>query len=292
MELRHLRYFVAVAEELNFTRAAGRLHISQPPLSQQIRQFEDEIGVRLLDRTGRRVKLTQAGEAVLTEARNTLSQANRIPAIAQRTSQGLGGTLRVGFSSAAAHTILPRVVRSFRSRAPEVKLQLHEMSTEHQIEKLRDASIDIGFVRLPLESPDASLVVKPIFREPLILAMLRGHALSRRRLISTRDLANVPFIRFPRNVAPGLYDQIDRICFRMGFKPNVVQEALEIQTTISLVAAGIGVAIVPESVRNLGYRQIVYRQLPHRDMTEMGMAYERENRSGALRLLLAIVKPA
>ena len=290
MELRHLRYFVAVAEELNFTRAAGRLHIAQPPLSQQIRQFEDEIGVRLLDRTGRRVKLTQAGEAVLTEARNTLSQANRIPAIAQRTLQGLGGTLKVGFSSAAAHTILPRVVRSFRSRFSEVKLQLHEMSTERQIERLRDASIDVGFVRLPLESPPASLVVKSIFREPLILAIPRGHTLSRSRL-STSVLADVPFIRFPRHVAPGLYDQIDRICIRMGFRPNVVQEALEIQTTISLVAAGIGVAIVPESVRKLGWRQIVYRQLPQRDMTEMGMAYERENRSGGLRLLLSIVKP-
>jgi DNA-binding transcriptional LysR family regulator len=292
MELRHLRYFVAVAEELNFTRAADRLHISQPPLSQQIRQFEEEIGVRLLDRTRRRVVLTQAGQAVLGEARNTLAQANRIPAVAHRTAQGPGGTLRVGFSSAAAHTVLPRVVRSFRSKAPEVKLQLHEMSTERQIASLCEASIDIGFVRLPLEGPPASLVVESIFREPLILAIPRGHALSRSRHISTGVLAKAPFIRFPRHVAPGLYDQVDRICGRAGFKPNVVQEALEIQTTLSLVAAGIGVAIVPQSARNIGSRQIVYRPLPQREMTEMGVAYERANRSGALGLLLSITKPA
>lgn len=292
MELRHLRYFVAVAEELNFTRAADRLHIAQPPLSQQIRQFEEEIGARLLDRTRRRVVLTPAGQAVLAEARNTLAQANRIPAVAHRAEQGPGGTLRVGFSSAAAHTVLPRVVRSIRSKAPEVKLQLREMSTEHQIANLCEASIDIGFVRLPLEGLPASLVVESIFREPLILAIPRGHALLRSRHISTAVLAKAPFIRFPRHVAPGLYDQIDLICGRAGFRPNVVQEALEIQTTLSLVAAGIGVAIVPESARNIGSRQIVYRPLPQREMTEMGVAYERANRSGALRLLLSIVKPA
>jgi DNA-binding transcriptional LysR family regulator len=292
MELRHLRYFVAVAEELNFTRAAHRLHISQPQLSQQIRQFEEEIGVRLLDRTRRRVVLTQAGQAVLGEARNTLAQANRIPAVAHRTAQGLGGTLRVGFSSAAAHTVLPGVVRSFRSKVPEVNLQLLEMSTERQIARLCEASIDIGFVRLPLESPPASLEVRSIFREPLILAIPRGHALSRSRRIPTGVLAKAPFIRFPRHVAPGLYDQIEGIYGSAGFKPNVVREALEIQTMISLVAAGLGVAIVPESARNIGSRQIVYRPLPQRETTEMGVAYERANRSGALRLLLSIVKPA
>lgn len=289
MELRHLRYFVAVAEELNFTRAAERLHIAQPPLSQQIRQFEDEIGARLFDRDRRSVQLTPAGEAILAEARGLLAQANRIPAVARRASQAVGGTLSVGFSSAAAHTVLPGAVRAFRSKAPHVKLELHEMSTERQMESLRDASIDIGFVRLPLENPPASLMVQPIFREPLIAAIPKGHALSRSRFHAAKDLADTPFVRFPRHVAPGLFDQIDRICRRAGFNPNVVQEALEIQTVIALVAAGAGIAIVPESVRKLGWRQIVYRRLPHRETTEMGVAYERENRSSALRLLLSNV---
>ena len=262
MELRHLRYFIAVAEELNFTRAAERLHMAQPPLSQQIRQFEEEIGAALLDRSGRRVKLTQTGEAVLAEARNALSQANRIPAIARRAAEGLVGTLRVGFSSAAAQTVLPKVVRALRLSVPQLKLELREMSTAHQLESLSQARIDAGFVRLPLENPDPSLAVRSVFREPLILAIPRGHSLARSGAVPSKALAKAPFIRFPRHVAPGLYDQIERVFARSGFKPNVVQEALQIQTTISLVAAGIGIAIVPRSARNLGSRHIVYRSLP------------------------------
>jgi DNA-binding transcriptional LysR family regulator len=288
MELRHLRYFVAVAEELNFTRAAARVHIAQPPLSQQIRQFEEELGVALFDRSKHHVRLTEAGEAVLAEARLTLGQANRIRMVARRTSQGLSGNLGIGFSGAAPHTVFPNIVRVFRTKFPGITLRLHELSSEQQLESLMQGSIDVGFLRLPVDSPHPSLVVKSILREPLILAVPKGHELGRWRAVPIRALAKAPFISFPRHVAPGLYDQIELLCSRAGFRPRVVQEALQIQTTISLVAAGLGVAIVPESIRSLRPQQVIYRRLGKQEMTEMGVAYERENHSPALRSLLDV----
>lgn len=290
MELRHLRYFVAVAEELNFTRAAERLHIAQPPLSQQIRQFEDELGVELFHRTKHRVQLTDAGREVLAEAQRTLAQANKVAIVARRSAQGLAGGLNIGFSSSAPHTVLPKILRAFCSKFAAITLKLHELSTEQQLECLTAGSIDVGFIRLPVENADASLIVEPILREALMLAVPKGHALGRLRAVPVRSLAKAPFIRFPRRVAPGLYDQIDRMCSRAGFKPRVVQEALQIQTTISLVAAGLGIAIVPESIQSLHPEQVVYRPLIRpAAMTELGIAYEGENNSPVLRVFLGIV---
>ena len=290
MELRHLRYFVAVAEELNFTRAAGRLHIAQPPLSQQIRQFEEELGVVLLYRTKHHVQLTDAGRAVLAEARRALAQADKVAIVARRSAQGMAGDLNIGFSSSAPHTVLPKILRAFRSRFAAITLKLHELSTEQQLECLAAGSIDVGFIRLPVENTDASLIVKPILREALVLAVPKGHALARLRVVPVRSLAKAPFIRFPRRIAPGLYDQIDSMCCRAGFKPRIVQEALQIQTTISLVAAGLGIAIVPESIRSLHPEQVVYRPLIRpAAMTEMGLAYEGENNSPVLRVFLDVV---
>jgi len=290
MELRHLRYFVVVAEELNFTRAAGRLHIAQPPLSQQIRQFEDELGVMLLHRTKHIVQLTGAGRAVLVEARRALAQAEKVAIVARRSAQGLAGDLNIGFPSSAPHTVLPKILRAFRSRFAVVTLKLHELSTQEQIEWLTAGRIDVGFIRLPVENLDASLMVKPILREALVLAVPKGHALGRLRSVPVGSLANAPFIRFPRHIAPGLYNQIDWMCGRAGFRPRVVQEALQIHTTISLVAAGLGVAIVPESIGSLHPEQVVYRPLIRPTaMTELGIAYDGENNSPVLRAFLGVV---
>jgi len=290
MELRHLRYFVTVAEEMNFTRAAGRLHIAQPPLSQQIRQFEDELGVQLFHRTKHRVELSVAGKEVLVEARRTLAQAERVAIVARRSAQGLTGDLNLGFSSAAPHGVLPQIVRAFRARFPEVILKLHELSSEQQLARLEAGTIDVGFIRLPVENTPSRIVLEPVSREALILALPKGHALTRLRAVPVRSLANASFIRFPRHVAPGLYDQIDRICGRAGFTPRVVQEALQIPTTISLVAAGLGIAIVPDSIQALYREQVVYRPLVKPvSITGMGVAYDKENNSALPRSFLSII---
>lgn len=290
IELRHLRYFTAVAEELNFTRAAARLHMAQPPLSQQIRQLEEELGVRLFDRTKHEVKLTDAGRVVLAEARRTLEQAERVAIAAQRVSQGVFGRLRVGFPGSFPHTTLPAILRTFRAKFPGVELTLHERSTEEQIEALEAGAIDVGFLRLPVENAPAGLAIQPILREPLIVALPKRHALARRPKVTARALANEPFILFPRHGAPGLYDQIEAICRRAKFKPSVAQEATQIQTIISLVSAGLGVAIVPQSMQTLHREQVVYRPLAGKSvMTEMAIAYEKDNPSMALRSFLGVL---
>ncbi len=290
MELRHLRYFVAVAEELHFSRAADRLNIAQPPLSQQIRQFEDELGVRLFERSRRRVRLTDAGRIVLDEARRTLAQAARVADVARRAAEGRAGVLRVGFSSSAPYTTLPAILRAFRARFPDVTLNLFERSTEEQIDLLASGAIDAAFVRRPVENAPDTLVIRTVLREPLMLALPHGHRLSRLKTVDLRLLRSEPFILFPRHSAPGLYDEIAAICGRAGFKPAVAQEAVQMQTIVSLVSAGLGVAIVPASIRNLHRERVVYRTLrPDTGRTEMALAYDASNHSKPLESFLGVV---
>jgi DNA-binding transcriptional LysR family regulator len=287
MELRHLRYFVAVAEELHFSRAAQRLHIAQPPLSQQIRQLEDELGVRLLERTRRHVQLTDAGRLVLEEARRTLAQADRVIGTARRAAEGSAGFLRIGFSSSAPYTTLPAILRAFRTEFPDVALSLFERSTEEQIDLLAAGAIDVGFVRRPIENAPESLVARTILREPLIIALPHDHRLRRLPSVSMRSLARESFILFPRQAAPGLYDQILSLCRRSGFTPRVAQEAVQMQTIVSLVSAGLGVAIVPASMRQLHRERVAYRTLgAGRVMTELAVAYDHGNSSKVLQAFL------
>lgn len=290
MELRHLRYFVAVAEELSFTRAARRLHIAQPPLSHQIRQLEAELGVALFHRTKHEVRITEAGRAVLQEARCALAQAKRVEIIAQRAAQGLVGRLRIGFSSSLPHTKLPNILRVCRSRFPEIALTLHEHTTEKQIELLSAGEIDVGFVRLPVENAPASLAIKPILHEPLLLAIPKGHSLGRLRTVTVQSLRKEPFILLPHETAPGLHNQIMGMCIRAGFRPNIVQEASEVQTIISLVSAGLGIAIVPASMQSLHRERVLYRRLSGSvAMTATAVAYEKANHSMILRTFLSAV---
>jgi DNA-binding transcriptional LysR family regulator len=290
MELRHLRYFVKVAEELNFSRAAERLNIAQPPLSQQIQRLERELGVPLFLRTKRRVALSDAGSAILDDARRTVALADEVADIARRTALGEVGILRLGFSSAALYTMLPAVLRAFRSQFPRAVLNLMELSTEEQVRRLASGALDAGIVRLPIENVSKSLTTRSILREPLAVAMPRDHRLAKRPAVPIRALAPERFVVFPRHVAPGLYDQIMSLCSSGGFRPIVAQEAAEIPTIISLVAAGLGIAIVPSSVQSLRHERVVYRVLrPGNVMTEMAIAYERDNRSAVLRSFLQVV---
>ena len=294
MDLRHLRYFLAVADQLSFSRAAQRLNIAQPPLSQQIQRLERELGVILFTRTHRRVELTSAGRAILDCARRAVAQADQVTQLARQVAHGEAGVLRLGFSSAALYThlpaILPAILRAFRGRYPQVILNLFERSSEQQVAMLADGALDAAVVRLPIENAPRPLAVKSLLREPLVLAIPRRHQLANRARVPIRALNSEPLIIFPRHVAPGLYDQIAGLCRDAGFAPNVAQEAAEIATMVSLVSVGLGAAIVPNSVRNLQRAMVRYRELVPTAMTELAFAYEADNSSAVLRSFVDTVE--
>lgn len=262
MEIRHLRYFAAVAEQLHFGRAAQQLHISQPPLSQQIRSLEEEIGVQLLFRTKRRVELTEAGKVFLKEAQFILEHVNHAVQTAQRSSRGETGRLVVGFVMSASCSVLPEILRLFRERHPGVTLVLEEATTGGGIAAIKEKKLHLCFVRVPIR--DAALSMEIILKESLTLALPEGHRLSRNGKVPLSKLADEPFVIFPRSHGPGFYDQIVACCHQAGFSPKVVQEASQMQTILSLVAAGIGVALIPESVQSLQREGVVYRPLHDR----------------------------
>lgn len=259
MELRHLRYFLAVADELHFGRAAERLHISQPPLSQQIRQLEEELGFELFQRTRRRVRLTDAGRVFAEEARALLERLGRATAAARRVARGETGSLDVGFVASATYAILPRLYRRFRERHPDVSLTLSEMSTAEQVEALRAGRIQVGLARSPVG--DETLAAEPLRDEPLALALPSRHRLAARPSLALASAADEPFVLFPRQPRPGWVDVVQAACRDAGFRPIVAQEVLELSTAVTLVAAGVGVALVPQSAQALRVAGVAYRPL-------------------------------
>jgi DNA-binding transcriptional LysR family regulator len=288
MELRHLRYFTILAEELHFGHAAERLDIAQPALSQQIRNLERELGVVLLERTRRRVRLTQPGAIFLEHARSTLSQATLAIQSAQQAARGETGNLALGFVTSALYGVFPDVVRVFRQRFQEVHLTLHEMPIVRQMEALRNGHIQVSFLRGPLEEP--GLVVKTISREPWVVALPETHRLARRRNINLRSLSEDQFILFPRELAPSLYDQVIGMYLEAGFSPRIALEA-QMQAIVSLVAAGIGVAVVPASLQNLRRKGLVYKPLPSSvPKVELAVAWRRESVSPVLQSFLSVVR--
>lgn len=260
LELRHLRYFVAVAEELHFGRAAAHLGMAQPPLSQQIQRLEQIVGTRLFERTSRRVQLTDAGTALLPEARRLLASAETALLGARRAGRGEQGELRVAFAATVMFLALPEIIRAFRDRYPGVHLDLREMPTGPQLAGIKAGEIDIGFVREP--GPDPELEIVTVMREPLRIAVPKGHPLASRATIAVRHLADEPFVLFPEELAPGLHAQVMALCRAAGFTPRVVEESRELYTSVSLVEAGIGVSILPASVEKLGWRGVRYRAIP------------------------------
>jgi DNA-binding transcriptional LysR family regulator len=280
VELRHLRYFVAVAEELHFSRAAARLRIAQPALSQQIRRLEQELGVALFNRTKRHVELTPAGRALLEEGGRVLAQAERAARTAQRAARGEIGPLAIGFTPSADLDILPRVLRRWHARFPDVEIVLHSLLPAAQVEGLRDGRIHIGFVRTPIE--EAGLVVEPIQREPLVAVLPHRHPLARAERVHLGDLAPDTMILFPREIAPGYYDIFIGACRRAGFTPRILHPG-SMQTNLALVSAGLGVSLMPASIRTLRRDGVVYRPLaPPVPYVEMAVAYRRDDRSAVL----------
>ena len=262
MELRHLRYFVAAAEELHLGRAAERLHIAQPPLSRQIRDLEREVGTPLFERVPRGVELTPAGRAFLPEARLTLAQAERAQRTARRAAQGETGRLRVGFVETAADAaVLPDVLGFFRMHLPDVGVSLFEMDALQQAEALRTERIDLGILHsLPADAAQW-LRVEPVYDDPIVVAVPETHALAGRARLTLKELAAESFVLFPRPAAPVLYDALIARCRAAGFSPRVVQEAAGWHTLAGLVAAGVGVAFVPQSLAELRRPGVVYTPL-------------------------------
>lgn len=260
MELRHLRYFIAVAEELHFSKAAEKLHIAQPPLSQQIQQLEAELGVKLFHRkTKRQVQLTEAGKVFLQEAYQLMVQLETAVALTQRTGRGETGKLRIGFTSLVIYDLLPLILRRFREQFLEVEIELLELTTSQQEQALRDSLIHVGFAHPPLE--DDTLSYECIHKETLVVAMSSTNSLAQTEYISVRSLLSQPLIMFPRYLAPGLYDRIMSLFQQTNFSPNITQEAIQMQTIIGLVSAGMGVAITPSSLQNLQRSGVIYRPI-------------------------------
>jgi DNA-binding transcriptional LysR family regulator len=260
VELRQLRYFIAVAEEGSFSRAAGRLHVSQPPLSTQIKGLEDELGVQLLERSNRGVSLTPAGLVFFEETRTALARLEHAKKEALRANRSDIGMLSIGFVSIADYGILPPALKNFRSSYPLVEVQLHELTTDAQIRELRAARLDLGIGLGPVDEPD--LEFERVLREELVLAAPSGHPAAKGDgALDLRALSKENFIVPPREIAPGLYDLIISHCRSFGFAPRITQHARQMQTVISLVSCGMGFALVPSSLRNLKRTGVRYRQL-------------------------------
>jgi DNA-binding transcriptional LysR family regulator len=282
LELRHLRYFVAFAEELHFGRAARRLHIAQPPLSQQIRQLEGLVGTELLRRTSRRVELTQAGAAFLEGARRTLSAAEGTVEAARRVGRGELASVRVGFADSAALSIFPEAVRLHRRAYPDVHLQLVDGPTRAHVQAVEDRLLDLAVVRGPV-APPPGVVSETVFREPLVAALHASHPLASTRRIALGALRGEPMVLFPRHLAPEFHDWIMRLCLEKGFVPRVEHEGAEYQTILSLVAADVGVSLVPASVRSIGRPDVRFRPLRDcAETAEIAVVYRTDRLYGAM----------
>jgi DNA-binding transcriptional LysR family regulator len=259
LDLRLLRSFVIVAEELHFTRAAERLGIAQPPLSQQIRRIEDKVGYPLFSRGTRRVELTEAGRSLLVTARRLLDQTSSGIEAARRAGRGEVGRLRIGFPTSIALTALPAIIRSYRNAYPDVDLELRELSTTPQYEALEVGSIDIGFLREP--RPSETIASETIFTESFVAVLPLNHPLSQRKQVPLAALASEKFILFPRTAGPEFYDHITQLCRNAGFEPRVTQEASEWHTIVALVSAGFGVSLAPASINRLQVDDVIYKSI-------------------------------
>ncbi len=291
MNLRTLDYFVAVGEELSFTRAAARVHIQQAPFSQAIRKLEEQVGAVLLKRNTRGVELTEAGLAFLAASRGILQSYTDGVRAAQLAGKGLSGRLRVGYVAYAAYDLLPHIVRAFREACPQVALSLRQLISGEQIELIRRGELDAGMIR-PAELP-ADVNQSLLLSEPFVCALPDKHRLAGRRRIRVRDLQGEPFIMLPSQPRTGFYRQIESILSVAGVVPRVVQEALQLDTMVGLVSAGIGVAIVPASVRRRSTEGVVFCDLDGTQArAEIRFVWKGGEESAAMRNLLVVARQA
>ncbi|AIY39307.1 Aromatic hydrocarbon utilization transcriptional regulator CatR (LysR family) [Collimonas arenae] len=288
MELRHLKYFSALASELNFSRAAERLHIAQPPLSRQIRQLEEIIGVELVDRASRPIALTKAGKFFYEQTVQVLSRIDEIQAATQRIGSGQQHWFSIGFVPSTLYGLLPELIKRFRQDNPSIEVGFSELITMEQTEALKSGRIDVGFGRLHIDDPD--IVCQTIIEEPLVAVFPIGHPLSKKAKVTLTQLAAENFILYPAKPRPSYADQVLKIFAEKGLRPAIVKEANEMQTAIGLVAAGVGVALVPASVQGLHRADVVYRPLSNKGVfSPVIMNFRANDNSPALQNFRSLV---
>ena len=290
-EFRQLRYFVAVAEEMHFGRAARRLHMTQPPLSQAIQALEAQLGTPLFSRTRRSVALTAAGQTLLPEVQRLLQQVEGLASLAQSAAAGESGRLSLAFVPVADYSVLPTALREFRTTLPSVHLDLQEATTDVQLELLASGRIDIGFLLPPL--PDklkAEVDYLPLTSEQLVLALPEGTATTKNKL-SLKRCTDLPLIVFPRRMSPAFHDLILGCLRDAGLSPRIGQEAIQMQTIVSLVSAGMGFALVPQSVSNMKRPGVEFRAMQEvSPWVEIGLAWRRDNPSPVLAAFLDLMR--
>ena len=299
MELRHLRYFVAVAEEGHITRAAERLGIQQPPLSHQIRALERELGVQLFRRLPRGVELTEAGRSFIEDARAALARVGQGVEAAKRAARGEQGHLRLAVPPTAPfHPFVPQVILAFREAYPLVSLTMEENLRMETLDQLRGGQMDVAFLRASIAAPEG-LVVHPLLEEPMVAALPSGHALARSApsqdaALPLRALAGETFIAYARQQGPALYEAMAAACLQAGFSPQLGQEAPRISTALSLVATGFGVTLVPASMRRMALEGVTYRDLAGAAQARafLRIAARRDDSSGMVRNFVALVRRA
>jgi DNA-binding transcriptional LysR family regulator len=292
MDLRQLRYFVAVAEELNFTRAAQRLHMAQPPLSTQIRMFEEELGAPLFVRDKRRVYLTQAGHGLLGRARAILAAAEEAKTATRNAAAGRTGRVAMGYTASAMFTErLPAALRRFAAARPGVELVLHEMTSLAQLDALRSRALDVGILRKPDVAPPAGLAIEPWYVAPLVAAVPKDHPLAARSTLRLIDLHDEPLLTYPRDAGIGLYWPVLELLASAGSRPRIVREAREPSVMIGLVSAGIGIAIVPADTQCIRLEGVSYLRISSKQaVSTLYVAYRNNEAVEPVRQLLAALR--
>lgn len=287
MELRHLRYFVAIAEERHFGRAAEKVGIAQPPLSKQIQDLEQELGYPLFDRSRRPIELTAAGQALLEHARSILESLEIAVRETRRAGAGHSGRVAIGYPQSLAYSGLTGLLRAFRERSPDVAIEVRELPPADQVEALKRGDLDIGFVRAPLHEPQLSS--ENIRTEKLVLALPADHRLAIRERVALSAVSREPFVFFPRARGPGFFDLLISVCRDSGFTPHIVQEAPQIDV-LALVAAGFGLSILPDSVRELRRADIVLRPIIGSPTTELRLVWRTGDPSPAVARFIETVR--
>jgi DNA-binding transcriptional LysR family regulator len=291
MELRHLRYFLAVAEELNFTRAAERLGINQPPLSLQIRQLEKEIGAPLFRRKARGVELTNAGKLMLEEARLILKQVEQAKTGVRRRGRGETGRINIGSGGGTYfHPLIPAIIREYRTHYPDVVLFPAASHTPLLVARLRAGQIDVAILRPPV-SDSEGLVLEPLVDEPAVITVPSGHPLSTRTSAPLNMLAEEAFVMFPRELNPSNYDSVIAACIRAGFRPKLGQEAPQVVSIIPMVAAGLGVSVVPRSLAGICRNGVAHLSIEGDGPRALiSLAHRRDDRSPAVQNFVAVAR--